>query len=74
MNLDEEWMLMEPDFVWSLILNLWRELSVEQLLIAHTPPERRWLVDRLIERVRRMDEIFEIEAEAKASMDEDDEV
>jgi hypothetical protein len=66
-------MIFEPEEQWELITRLWDELDVAHVLAERIPLKQRWQLDLLVERIRRMDEIFAEIAYAEAVMDGDEE-
>jgi hypothetical protein len=65
-------MSFDPEEQWGLVTQLWDELDVEHILAEHIPLERRWQLDRLVERIRRLDEILKEIAYVEAVMDGDE--
>jgi hypothetical protein len=67
----------DPEDQWELVCSLWDELDVERILAEQIPLHQRWQLDRLVEHMRRMDEIFAeqayLQARFLAEMDGDDE-
>jgi hypothetical protein len=53
---------------WSLIRGLWDELQLDDVLTRDWPRERRWQLDLLQRRMRRMDEILEEYEAAEARL------
>jgi hypothetical protein len=57
-------MIVDPEEQWELIHDLWDQLDIGRIVAEHIPLDRRWQLDRLIERVRHMDEICDEYADA----------
>jgi hypothetical protein len=61
-------MIDDFDRQWSLIRDLWNELQLDDVLTRDWPREKRWQLDLLFSRMRRMDQIFEEYEEAEARL------
>jgi hypothetical protein len=62
---------------WDQICDVWEELDAEHVLAHQCPPGQRYLLDRLLSRMREMDRMYRLgqreEARRLAVVDNDDE-
>jgi hypothetical protein len=63
----------DPQRLWESIRDLWDQLELDDRLARDWPREKRWLLDRLFDRMRALDRLFE-EHEAAAVWAELEEV